>query len=70
MEGLHEDTGATGEITSIVEIPFGKYVVKVKLGPKREFIDVVEVRVSKSFLSQEQRTATRGYHDVSDLYPE
>ncbi len=63
-------TGMAGKVTSIVEVPFDRYVITVRLGAKDEFLEVVEVKASKNFLTQQQKIATSGYHDVSDLYPE
>ncbi|MFA5031436.1 MAG: hypothetical protein WC614_00305 [bacterium] len=54
----------------IVFYPFDKYQIGVKLTLTNEFIEITEVKINKSFLSYEQKTATKGYHDVDKFYSE
>jgi hypothetical protein len=63
-----QNTGDNGLSSTAVTVPFDRYEVVVRLGPHREFLGIVEVRVSKDFRSVEQKVESAGYHDVSDLY--
>ena len=66
---LAEDvTGNNVPSFKLMKVPFDRYVVTVRLTPKDEFIDVVEISVDKEFLSMEQKLQSVGYHDVEDLY--
>ena len=52
-EALQEEgTGSSGppEEFRIIEYPFEKYVISVKMGPYNEFLGIVEVRINKDFL--------------------
>lgn len=68
-----EETG-TGFIDSdeyiIVDYPFDKYTVKVKLTLHHEFIGILEIKINKEFLDFKQKMISHGYHDVDEFYPE
>lgn len=71
MEPLESDTGATDEPMQafrILTIPFDRYTVKVRVGDGDEFIDIVEVAVSKDYRTIQQRIASTGFHDVAEFY--
>jgi len=70
MTTLTGETGATGTPVHTIAVPFDRYVIRVCLTEKNEFVGIVEVSAKESFLSQQQKIATRGVHDVSDLYEE
>jgi len=70
MASSEQGTGMQAEQHRIVSCFFDRYVIKVRLGPREEFIGIVEVGINKDFLSHRQRLSVRGTHDVSDLYPE
>jgi len=70
MEPRQSDTGDTQKPTHTKQCPFGRYLITVRLGLGDEFLCIEEVAVSKDFLTTKQKTASRGVHDVSDLYPE
>jgi len=70
MASTHGETGEMDPPTHKKQCRFEKYLITVSLGSRDEFLDIVEVAVSKDFLSAEQKIASRGVHDVSDLYPE
>ena len=53
----------------IIVFPFGKYQIKIKLTPTNEFIEVVEVKINKEFLSHKQKIASRRHTDVDEYYP-
>lgn len=58
-----------GEIKSkIVVYPFGPYEVLIKLLNSGEFVEIAEIRLNKDFRDFIQKTQSRGYHDVSDIY--
>jgi hypothetical protein len=65
-------TGQVGNIEKykIITFPFGKYEIKVKLTLSNEFLGIIEVGVSKDFISVEQKMNLKGYHDVEKLYEE
>lgn len=71
---MNRHSDITGEMAEqnfkVISVPFGNYVVKIRVTPRNEFIDIVEIGVSKSFLSLRKKLATRGTHNVSDLYEE
>lgn len=54
----------------IVDYPFDKYVVKVKLTLNHEFIGILEIKINKEFLDFKQKMTSQGYHDVDEFYPE
>jgi hypothetical protein len=64
--GSHEVT----EDYKIIEYPFDKYVIKIKLSPNNEFIEIVEIRINKEFLSYKQKVTSKGFHDVDEFYRE
>lgn len=72
MEGhfprTEQGTGSTGPDPTEIAYPFGRYLIKVALGPGGKFLRIVEVTVRKDLRSVQQRISSTGYHDVSDLY--
>jgi hypothetical protein len=63
----------TGDIdvpSTTVMVPFDRYEIVLELGPHREFLKIIEVRISKDFRSVQQKVESTGYHDVSELYEE
>ncbi|MGD2249742.1 MAG: hypothetical protein PVF58_15140 [Candidatus Methanofastidiosia archaeon] len=54
----------------IIVCPFDKYEIKMKLSPTNEFIEIVEVKINKEFLSHEQKISSAGFHDVDEFYPD
>jgi hypothetical protein len=65
---LDDKTGSDLRVTRVIQVPFERYVITVRVGPSGEFIDILEVAVKKDFLSPEQKMHSIGYHDVADLY--
>jgi hypothetical protein len=65
-----QNTGDSGVPSTIVTVPFDRYEIVLELGPHREFLAIVEVRISKDFRSVQQKVESADYHDVSDLYKE
>lgn len=63
-----QNTGDNGLSSTMITVPFDRYEVVLRLGPHREFLEIVEVRVSKDFRSVQQKVESVDYHDVSDLY--
>jgi len=59
-----------GEDYNIISYPFEKYEIKVKLSPRNEFIEIVEVKVNKDFLSHKQRMGIQTYLNVDEFYRE
>lgn len=54
----------------IIDYPFNKYQIKIKLAPNNEFIGIIEIKINKDFLSHKQKIISSGYIDVDDLYRE
>ena len=59
-----------GDDYKIISYPFDKYQIKIKLSSSNEFIEIVEVKINKEFLSHKQKIISRGFHDVDEFYPE
>ena len=68
MTSSKETTGGTGQVFRHVVVPFERYNITVRIGAKGEFAGIVAVGLNQSFLSQKQKIAVTGTHDVSDLY--
>lgn len=57
----------------VVEIPFDKFLVKIRLSSTDVFLGIEEIVVNKDFLSYSQQftaLSASGYHDVEDYYLE
>jgi len=54
----------------IIVYPFDKYEITVKLSPNNEFIEILEVKVNKDFLTYKQKVISKGFHDVDNFYRE
>jgi len=64
--GSHDVT----EDYKIIVYPFDKYEITIKLSPNNEFIEILEVKVNKDFLSYKQKMISKGFHDVDEFYSE
>jgi hypothetical protein len=47
---------------------FQNYVVKVRVGPNDQFLDIVEIGVKKDFLTPEQKANRSRLFNVDDIY--
>ncbi len=65
-----QKTGSHGlnEKFNVKTVSFGIYEIKVKLTSSNEFVDILEVKVNKDFLSHKQKIASKGFHDVEKYY--
>lgn len=63
-----QDTGCTIPPSRTLTVKFDRFTIRVRLTADGRFLDIVEVAVSKDFRSSQQKRASHGYHDVSDLY--
>ncbi len=54
----------------IIIYPFDKYEIKIKLTSDNGFIEIMEVKVNKEFLSYKQKITSKGFHDVDEFYRE
>lgn len=72
LEGQKNSTGdlTEGEDYKIISIPFDKYEVKLKLTFDNKFLEILEIRVNKDFMTFKQKSAIKKYHDVDKYYPE
>ena len=59
-----------GQDFKIVKYPFGKYEIKLKLTSDNKFLDILEIKINKDFLSFKQKISRKGFHDVDEFYPE
>ena len=67
-----EGTGHHDEFEDykIVTRPFGRYLITLKLTPENEFIDVLEIKLNKDFLSSKHKMALQDFHDAEKFYQE
>jgi hypothetical protein len=68
-----EGTGSNDFLahSRIIELPFDKYLIKIRVSDTNELLSIEEVHVNKEFLSQSQmlsRVSRQGYHDVDEYY--
>jgi hypothetical protein len=63
-------TGSHNEEYKILNYPFGKYEIKIKLSKDNKFLDIIEIKINKDFLSFRQKMASKGVHDVEKFYRE
>ena len=72
-----ENTPPTGELrpsekeiegSQIIVYPFGPYEILIRLSQDGQFIEVVELRINKDFLSYSQRISSMGHHNVEQFY--
>jgi hypothetical protein len=63
-----QDTGGVTPRERILTVNFDRFAIKVKVAADGRFLDIVEVAVSKDFRSLQQKRASHGHHEVSDLY--
>jgi hypothetical protein len=63
-------TGSVGEDYKIISYPFDKYVIKVRVSLRNEFVGIVEVKVNKDFLSHKQKIGIQTHLDVDEYYRE
>lgn len=61
-------TGIPEEATRIVHVPFGEYLIDVRLDGAGRLIEIVGLKIRRDFASPEEIVAEIGSHDVSDLY--
>jgi len=66
----YEGTGSQGELTDykIITYSFDKYQIKIKLKPNNIFLDVIEIKINKEFLSHKQMITHADSHDVEEFY--
>jgi len=67
-EMIQQDTGSSFIPHKVISLPFDQFEIKVKVGTNNEFLGIIAVGVRKDFLTIQQRSKSRGYHDVTDLY--
>lgn len=67
-----QGTGSHGESEDykIINYPFEKYEIKVKLTSRNEFVAITEVRINKEFMSHKQKMSSEGFGDLSEFYEE
>lgn len=69
---IAQSTGKRSESEDyrILTTTFDRYDIKIKVSPENEFIEVLEVKINKDFLSQKQRMGVQSYLDVDKYYRE
>lgn len=67
-----QSTGSMSESQDyeILTKTFDKYEIKIKVSLKKEFLEILEVRINKDFLSQKQKLGAQSYIDVDKYYRE
>lgn len=53
-----------------VKVPFGKYIITLKLTHDNKFLDLISVEIKTDFRSPIQRIKSTDSHDVDDFYVE
>lgn len=57
-----DDISFTGSIASgnfkVIIFPFNQYELKIKLTAENKFVEVLEVKINKDFLSHQQKMAS------------
>lgn len=63
-----DEPGATGSIGSsaykVGICHFNQFIITVKLTPDNKFLDIIEIKVNKDFLSHKQKMASLSDFDV------
>jgi len=54
----------------IIDYPFGKYQIKVKISDEGKFLGIIQVNLGKEFLSRAQRLSSFEVHDIEEFYKE
>ena len=54
--------------TRIIQASFDRYELKIRLTDNNEFLEIIEIKVSKNFLNYKQKISKKGYIDIGDLY--
>lgn len=64
--GVHDES----EDYKIIIYPFDKYQIKIKLTTNDKFLEIIEIKINKDFLSLKQKLASQGVHDIDEFYRE
>ncbi len=63
-----DDFGGTGSLASssykIIVYPFEQYVLTIKVTPDNKFIEVLEIKINKDFLSHRQKMSSLQSFDI------
>jgi len=63
-----DDVSVTGSFVSssckIIVFPFNQYEITIKVTPDNKFVEVLEIKINKDFLSQQQKLATLSSLDI------
>ena len=72
MEKKHSFEDNTGSILNenfkIIDYPFNEYLIKIKLSDDNEFIEILEIKINKEFMSYKQKIESFGDHNVEKYY--
>jgi hypothetical protein len=63
-------TGSAGEAAGrkIITCPFDKYEVKIALNEKNEFVEIIEIKINKDFMSYKQKARLKSSIDEGEFY--
>lgn len=63
-------TGSVGEAAEhrIIICPFDKYEVKIMLNEKNEFLNIIEIKINKDFMSYKQKANLKSSIDEGEFY--
>jgi hypothetical protein len=63
-----DDFGVTGSLAAstykIIAYPFDQYLLTIKLTPDNKFIEVLEIKINKDFLSHKQKMSSLNSIDI------
>jgi hypothetical protein len=71
-DSISQGTGSrfTPKDYKIIVYPFNKYEITMKLSLNNEFIEILEVKINKDFLTYKQKMISKGFHDIDKFYRE
>jgi hypothetical protein len=55
----------------IIDYPFDRFIIKVRISPTNEFLGIEGVSINKDFLFYTEKLkalSSKGYHDIDDYY--
>jgi len=67
-DAFPDSTGGEGPPQRYKTYQFGRYLIRLRLGQRDEFLGIVSVEVAKDFRSFRQMVESTRGHDVADLY--
>lgn len=69
---INDETGShfVENDIKIIDYPFEKYQIKIKLNAEGKFLGIIQVSINKEFLSHAQKISSSEVHDIEEFYRE